>query len=160
MSCLQKRHVLPTCSLKISFIDLWNILAAFVKKKAEWGIQNVCFIHENLMKSRFQINCEKVFIFSKIWQNHRRVLHWKSIRYGIFIEFFKSITSQSFSVPSSFLWWTLMHYEQYKQASQRHQGPACYVRDPLINLGKKNELARKTQKPSRDGTQMKIKEAT
>jgi len=53
-----------------------------------------------------------------------------------------------------------MHYEQYKQVAQRHQTRACYARGPFINLGKKCEFARKIQKTYRDGTQMKIKEAT
>jgi len=53
-----------------------------------------------------------------------------------------------------------MHYEQYKQVAQRHQARACYARGPFINLGKKYEFARKIQKTNRDGTQMKIKEAS
>jgi len=50
-----------------------------------------------------------------------------------------------------YIWWTLMHYEQYKQVAQR---------GPFINLGKKYEFARKIQKTNRDRTQMKIKEAS
>jgi len=42
-----------------------------------------------------------------------------------------------------------MHYEQYKQ---RYQSRACYARGPFIQ--------KKIQKRYRDGTQMKIKEAT
>jgi len=43
---------------------------------------------------------------------------------------------------------------------QRHQARACYARGRFINLGKKCEFARKIHKTNRDGTQMKIKDAT
>jgi len=45
-----------------------------------------------------------------------------------------------------------MHYEQYKQVAQRHQARACYA--------KTASSRERYKKQNRDGTQMKIKEAT